>query len=282
MMQRHESLRLNRRAFGQLSAFGLASTMVGLNGSAKADSTMDVEPEAFTALRNKPLSIGILVFPQLDQIDFTGPFEVLTRLPDTKVHVIGTRRGPFRGYEGLIVTPEMVLSEAPPLDLLQVPGGAGQQALMNDTAVLSFIQAHAAGGKPIFSVCTGALLLGAAGVLKGRRATTHWTALDLLPYFGATPVNERVVIDGHVVTAAGVTAGIDGALVVASLVRGKTVAQEVQLNIQYAPDPPFHSGTPETASKEVLAAVEQAYAPLMRARLDTAKEVAARLGITRT
>ncbi len=222
MMQHHESLRLDRRAFGQLSALGLASTMVGLNGAAKADSGMDVEPEAFTALRNKPLSIGILVFPELDQIDFTGPFEVLTRLPDTKVHVIGTQKGPFRGYEGLIVTPEMVLSEAPPLDLLQVAGGAGQQALMNDTAVLSFIQAHAAGGKPIFSVCTGALLLGAAGILKGRRATTHWTALDLLPYFGATPVNERVVIDGHIVTAAGVTAGIDGALVVAALVRGKS------------------------------------------------------------
>lgn len=282
MMQHHESLRLDRRAFGQLSAFGLASTMVGLNGAAKADSSMDVEPEAFTALRNKPLSIGILIFPELDQIDFTGPFEVLTRLPDTKVHVIGTQKGPFRGYEGLIVTPEMVLSEAPPLDLLQVAGGAGQQALMNDTAVLSFIQAHAAGGKPIFSVCTGALLLGAAGILKGRRATTHWTALDLLPYFGATPVNERVVIDGHIVTAAGVTAGIDGALVVAALVRGKAIAQGVQLNIQYAPDPPFNAGTPETAPKEVLAAVEDAYAPLMRARLNTAKEVAARLGINRS
>lgn len=282
MMQHHESLRLDRRAFGQLSALGLASTMVGLNGAAKADSGMDVEPEAFTALRNKPLSIGILVFPELDQIDFTGPFEVLTRLPDTKVHVIGTQKGPFRGYEGLIVTPEMVLSEAPPLDLLQVAGGAGQQALMNDTAVLSFIQAHAAGAKPIFSVCTGALLLGAAGILKGRRATTHWTALDLLPYFGATPVNERVVIDGHIVTAAGVTAGIDGALVVAALVRGKSIAQGVQLNIQYAPDPPFHAGTPETAPKEVLAAVEEAYEPLMRARLNTAKEVAARLGINRS
>lgn len=256
--------------------------MVGMTGAAKADSNMDVEPEAFTALRNKPLSIGILVFPQLDQIDFTGPFEVLTRLPDTKVHVIGTEKGPFRGYEGLIVTPDMVMSEAPPLDLLQVAGGAGQQALMNDEAVLSFIQAHAAGGKPIFSVCTGALLLGAAGILKGRRATTHWTALDLLPYFGATPVNERVVIDGHIITAAGVTAGIDGALVVSGLVRGKAIAQGVQLNIQYAPDPPFHAGTPETAPKEVLAAVEEAYAPLMRARLETAKQVGARLGITPT
>lgn len=282
MMQHHESLHLNRRAFGQLSALGVASAMVGMTGAAKADDSLDVEPEAFTALRNKPLSIGILVFPQLDQIDFTGPFEVLTRLPDTKVHVIGTEKGPFRGYEGLIVTPEVVMSEAPPLDLLQVAGGAGQQALMNDTAVLSFIQAHAAGGKPIFSVCTGALLLGAAGILKGRRATTHWTALDLLPYFGATPVNERVVIDGHIITAAGVTAGIDGALTVAGLVRGKAIAQGVQLNIQYAPDPPFHAGTPETAPKEVLAAVEDAYAPLMRARLNTAKEVSVRLGITRT
>jgi cyclohexyl-isocyanide hydratase len=282
MMQHHESSHLNRRAFGQMSALGVAGALIGASGGAKADNIMDVEPEAFTKLRDKPLSIGILIFPELDQIDFTGPFEVLTRLPDTKVYAIGTQKGPFRGYEGLIVTPDMAMADAPPLDLLQVAGGPGQQALMNDTAVLSFIQAHAAGGKPIFSVCTGALLLGAAGILKGRRATTHWTALDLLPYFGATPVNERVVIDGHIVSAAGVTAGIDGALTVAALVRGKAVAQGVQLNIQYAPDPPFNSGTPETAPKDVLAAVEDAYAPLMRARLNTAKEVSVRLGITRT
>lgn len=228
------------------------------------------------------MDIGILIFPNMDQIDFTGAFEVFSRVPEAKVHVIGTQKGPFRDRGGMILTPDVPLAEAPTLDLLQVPGGAGQQALMQDKSVLSFISAHVASGKPLFSVCTGALICGAAGVLKGRRATTHWSAFDLLPYFGAIPVRERVVIDGNIVSAAGVTAGIDGALTVAALLRGDNEAERIQLDIQYAPDPPFNAGTPETAPKEVLAAVEAAYAPLMHARLETAKQVGARLGITRT
>ncbi|QAY96803.1 AraC family transcriptional regulator [Methylovirgula ligni] len=240
------------------------------------------EPAAFTALRDQKISIGILIFPDMDQIDFTGPFEVLSRLPDAKIHIIGTQKGPFRDHAGLILTPEVTLAEAPPLDLLLVPGGAGQQALMHDEPVLAFIRHHAAAGKPIFSVCTGALICGAAGILKGRRATTHWSSFDLLPYFGAIPVNARYVIDGNIVTAAGVTAGIDGALAVAALVRGQSIAELIQLNIQYAPDPPFHAGTPETAPAEVLAAAQAAYQPLTLARLKTAKEIAARLGISQS
>jgi cyclohexyl-isocyanide hydratase len=248
----------------------------------KPQEEPQIAPAAFTALRGKPIRIGVLIFPDMDQIDFTGPFEVLSRLPQAKVHVIGTRKGPFRDHAGLILTPEVTLAEAPPLDLLQVPGGAGQQALMQDALVLGFIRDHAAAGKPIFSVCTGALLCGAAGILKGRRATTHWASFDLLPYFGAIPVKARYVIDGNIASAAGVTSGIDGALAVAALVRGEATAERIQLDIQYAPDPPFHAGSPEIAPAPVLAAARAAYQPLTIARLKTAKEIAAKLGINRS
>ncbi|MEW6436720.1 MAG: DJ-1/PfpI family protein [Pseudomonadota bacterium] len=280
MTSHHDELRLDRRAFAKLSALGLSSVaMVGVPGATRAEGGIASKPEAFTALRGKPLNIGILIFPDMDQIDFTGPFEVLSRVPDAKVYALGARPGPFRDHRGLIVTPDMPLADAPPLDLLQVAGGPGQQALMHDAPVLDFIRAHVAAGKPLFSVCTGALICGAAGVLKGRRATTHWSALDLLPYFGATPVRERVVIDGNIVTAAGVTAGIDGALTVAALLRSDAAAQKIQLDIQYAPNPPFHAGTPETAPQDVLAAVTTAYRPLTEARLATAREIAKELGV---
>jgi len=150
---------------------------------------------------------------------------------------------------------------------------------MEDDVVLSFIRQQAAGAKYIFSVCTGALVCGAAGLLKGRKATTHWSAFHLLPYFGAIPVDQRVVTDGKMITAAGVTAGLDGALAVAALLRGERVAQQIQLGIEYAPHPPFHSGTPKTAPPEVLEATKAQASKLTEARLSTARRVAARLGL---
>jgi cyclohexyl-isocyanide hydratase len=234
---------------------------------------------SFEALRERPLEIGMLIFPNMDQIDFTGPFEVLARIRDAHVNVIGTQREPVRDCMGLTITPEMTLADAPELDVLHVPGGPGQEALMNDEPVLAFIRKHVNAGKPLFSVCTGALLCGAAGVLDGRRATTHWASFDLLPYFGAIPVRERVVIDGRIVTAAGVTAGIDGALRLAALLRGETAAQRIQLDIQYAPDPPFDAGDPATAPAEVLAAAAARNAPLIAARLATAQAFAAAMRI---
>jgi cyclohexyl-isocyanide hydratase len=280
MTNHNDELRLDRRTFTKLSAIGASMAMAGLPGGAKAMTTRTSEPEAFTAFRGKPLNIGVLIFPKMDQIDFTGPFEVFSRLPDSKLHVIGTQTGSFRDRGGLILTPDTALDAVPMLDLLHVPGGAGQQALMHDEPVLRIIRDHVAAGKPLFSVCTGALICGAAGVLKGRRATTHWSAFDLLPYFGAVPVRERVVIDGNIITTAGVTAGIDGALTVAALLRGDAEAQHIQLDIQYAPDPPFHAGTPETAPRDVLAAVTAAYHPLTAARLSTAEQIAKQLGVT--
>ncbi|WP_406701126.1 DJ-1/PfpI family protein [Singulisphaera sp. Ch08] len=215
----------------------------------------------------------------MDQIDFTGPFEVLSRVPNATVHVLWKEKTPFRDIKGLILTPEGTLAAAPPLDVLVVPGGPGQQALMEDETVLSFIRDRAARAQYVFSVCTGALVCGAAGLLKGVRGTTHWGSFDLLKYFGAIPVNERVVLDGKHLSAAGVTAGIDGALRLAALLRGDRAAQEIQLAIEYAPEPPFHSGTPSTAPPEVLDSARAGMRMLTKSRLETARRIAARLGV---
>jgi cyclohexyl-isocyanide hydratase len=269
----------SRRTVVQLAAAGLtAGLSATVGGQAGAEPAVETT-SAFARLRDKALNIGVLSFPDMDQTDITGPLAVLARLPNAKVHLIGTQMTPFRDKRGLMLTPDMTLYEAPDLDLLEVPGGPGQEAQMNNEPLLAFIRNHLAAGKPLFSVCTGALICGAAGVLKGRRATTHWASFDLLPHFGAIPVRERVVVDGNLVSAAGITAGIDGALTVASLLRGDATAQRIQLDIQYAPEPPFNAGVPETAPPEVLAAAKAAYQPLTDARLKTAREVSVRLGI---
>ena len=228
---------------------------------------------------SRHLHIGALLFERMDQIDFTGPFEVLSKVPNSSFHVIGKDKTPIRDVQGLILTPEETLSEAPELDVLVVPGGYGQQDLMDDEVVLSFIRRQAAHAEYVFSVCTGALICGAAGLLRNVRSTTHWASFDLLRYFGAIPVDSRVVVDGKHVSAAGVTAGIDGALTVAALLRGDAAAQGIQLSIEYAPEPPFRSGTPKTAPPEVLEAAREEVREVTAARLATAIRISRRLGI---
>lgn len=225
------------------------------------------------------LQIGSLLFDRLDQIDLTGPFEVLSRIPNSTYRLYGKTTDPVRDIGGLRLTADAILADAPQLDLLHVPGGYGQEAVMDDEEVLGWIRRQAAGARCVFSVCTGALICGAAGLLKGRRATTHWSAFHLLPLFGAIPVNQRVVVDGDIVFAAGVTAGIDGALRVAAELRGDEVAQTIQLAIQYAPEPPFNSGSPETAPPAIVAGARRAASAITAQREATAKRVAARLGI---
>jgi cyclohexyl-isocyanide hydratase len=227
----------------------------------------------------KHINVGALVFPRMDQIDLTGPFEVLSRIPNSTFHLLWKELIPVRDIRGLIITPETAFAEAPQLDLLVVPGGFGQEALMDDDVVLKFIQAKAATATYVFSICTGALLCGAAGLLRGVKSTTHWSAFHLLPYFGAIPIDARVVIDGKHVSAAGVTAGLDGALRVVTLMCDERVAQQIQLAIEYAPDPPFNSGTPQTAPSEVLQDARASVQKISEARLVTAKRIAARLGI---
>src|SRR6202522_3642516 len=172
--------------------------------------------------------IGSFLLEGIDQIDLTGPFEVLSRIPNATYRIYGKTAAPVRDLKGLRLTPDASLAEAPPLDVLHVPGGYGQEALMDDAEVLGWIRRQASGARSIFSVCTGALICGAAGLLEGRRATTHWASFHLLPFFGAIPVNERVVVDGNWVFAAGVTAGIDGALRLAAELRGDEAAQAIQ------------------------------------------------------
>lgn len=226
-----------------------------------------------------PLQIGSLVFEGVDQIDLTGPFEVLSRIPDASYRIYGLSDQPVRDVRGLRLIPDGSIEVAPQLDLLHVPGGYGQEALMDDQRLLGWLRQQSAGAACVFSVCTGALLLGAAGLLVGKRATTHWSALDLLPYFGAIPLDQRVVVDGSLVCAAGVTAGIDGALNVVAGLCGAQVAQEIQLHMAYAPEPPFDSGTPACAPGPVLAAARAATAEITRRRRETAGQVAERLGV---
>ena len=225
------------------------------------------------------LQIGSLLFEGLDQIDLTGPFEVLSRIPNSTYRIYAKTADPVRDLKGLRLTPDAALAAAPPLAVLHVPGGFGQEALMDDADVLDWLRTQAAGARSVFSVCTGALLLGAAGLLRGRRATTHWASFHLLPIFGAVPVDERVVVDGAWVFAAGVTAGIDGALRLAAELRGDEAAQLIQLYMAYAPEPPFDSGTPESAPPAVLERARDAAAAMTMRREATARRVAAKLGI---
>ncbi len=225
------------------------------------------------------LQIGSLLFEGIDQIDLTGPFEVLSRIPNASYRLYAKTTAPVRDLKGLWLTPDASLVDAPPLDVLHVPGGFGQESLMEDIEVLNWIRQQVRGACHIFSVCTGALLCGAAGLLKGRLATTHWASLHLLPYFGAIPVNERVVIDGAWIFTAGVTAGIDGALRLAAELRGDEVAQRIQLDMVYAPEPPFNSGTPETAPAAILREAQQSLRTITARREETARRAAAKLGI---
>lgn len=221
-------------------------------------------------LTRRPLTVGCLIFEQMDQIDFTGPFEVLSRIPDTTVQIIGKELSPVRDVQGLLLSPDMGIAEAGLFDVLLVPGGYGQQALMHDEEVLGLIHKHFAAEKLLFSVCTGALLCGAAGVLIGRQVTTHWSVRQLMPYYGAVLADARVAVDGNIITAAGVTAGLDAALVLVSLLRGNATAQEIQLAIEYAPNPIFHSGTPESAPADVLESYQEKYEPIGSAREEEA------------
>ncbi len=198
------------------------------------------------------LEIGSLLFEALDQIDLTGPFEVFSRIPNSTYRIAAKTAEPVRDVRGLRLAPDCTLADAPKFDVIHVPGGFGQEPLMEDEEVLDWVRGQAATAQYVFSVCTGALICGAAGLLTGKRATTHWSALPLLSYFGALPVDERVVIDGNLISCGGVTAGIDGALKLATKLRGDEAAQVIQLHMQYAPEPPFQSGHPATAPASVL------------------------------
>lgn len=224
-----------------------------------------------------PFHIGLLLFPDITQLDMTGPYEVFTKLPDARVHLVWKNRDPVRAGGGMQILPTMTFADCPQLDLICVPGGAGMNALLNDAETLDFIRRQAKRARYVTSVCTGALVLGAAGLLKGRRAATHWMSREMLSAFGAMPAAERVVVDGNVITGGGVTAGIDFAIEVAALVFGEELAKAIQLGIEYDPHPPFDTGSPERAEPDLVAKVRAGAAKRQAERQAAVEAAASRL-----
>lgn len=198
------------------------------------------------------LQIGFLLFPRVQQLDLTGPYDVLASMPDTQARLIWKTLDPVRSSTGLVLTPDTTFEDCPPLDVICVPGGSGVSQLIPDDETLAFLRRQAATARYVTSVCTGALVLGAAGLLRGRRATTHWAFHELLEPLGALPVKARVVRDGNVLTGGGITAGIDFALTLAAELIGDEAAQALQLELEYAPAPPFDSGDPASAPRAIV------------------------------
>ncbi|MCQ4159640.1 DJ-1/PfpI family protein [Roseomonas sp. GC11] len=222
-----------------------------------------------------PLRIGLILFPGLTQLDLTGPAEVFSRLPGAEVLYLWKTLAPVAADRGLALLPSATFETCPKLDVVCVPGGPGQIELMEDAETLAFLRRVAPGCRLVTSVCTGSLVLAAAGLLRGLRATSHWSSLDQLALLGAIPVAERVVRDGNRITGAGVTSGIDFALSVVAELAGADLAQDIQLQLEYDPAPPFAAGSPRSATPERVAAARARIAPFI-ARRRAATERAAR------
>jgi cyclohexyl-isocyanide hydratase len=225
------------------------------------------------------LQIGFLLFPQVQQLDLTGPYDVLASLPDVQVHLIWKDLVPVTASTGLVLKPTITFDDCPDLDVICIPGGGGVGPLMEDEQTLTFIKRQAAQAKYVTSVCTGSLVLGAAGLLKGKRATTHWAYHELLPTLGAIAVKDRVVRDGNLFTGGGITAGIDFALTLAAELIGADAAQVLQLQLEYAPAPPFNAGSPDTASQHVLDEARNRAAASLKTRTQITERAAARLNL---
>ena len=224
-----------------------------------------------------PLQIGILLFPKVTQLDFTGPLQVFSSVPDAKVHLIWKRIEPVASDSVMILTPTTTFADCPQLDVICVPGGMGTDDMVNDEEMLAFLRKQADAAQYVTSVCTGSLVLGAAGLLKGYRAATHWSAIEYLQAFGAIPARTRVCTDRNRVTGRGVTAVIDFALTLVSMLRDRKRAEAIQLRLEYNPAPPFNSGSPDTAPSEVLALINERIAPSRSRRGDAIARAAARL-----
>jgi cyclohexyl-isocyanide hydratase len=222
--------------------------------------------------------IGFLLFPRLTQLDLTGPFEVLTRLPDSAVHLIWKTLDPVSSDVGLRLLPTVTFGSCPALDVLCVPGGPGTNDLLGDDEVLGFLRQQGGQARYVTSVCSGALLLGAAGLLDGYRAATHWASMEFLPQLGATPVNARVCVDRNRITGGGVTAGIDFGLYLAGEIAGRSTAERIQLHMEYNPEPPFGAGHPDVASAETVAAFRERGEAMIEARREAVARAAAKLG----
>ncbi|MBX7482153.1 DJ-1/PfpI family protein [Qipengyuania qiaonensis] len=203
-----------------------------------------------------PFRIGFLLYPHVTQLDLTGPAQFLSRMSDATIHLVWKDRAPVPTDAGFSILPTDDLATCPQLDMICMPGGAGQVPLMGDSAILDWIARQGGQAQYVTSVCSGSLLLGASGLLRGYEAGCHWAYRDMLAAFGATPVPERVVSDRNRITGGGVTAGIDFALTVIARIRGEAEAKAIQLAYEYAPQPPFSSGRPESSDSETIASAQ--------------------------
>jgi len=224
-----------------------------------------------------PLQIGIVLFPRVTQLDFTGPLQVFSSVPGAKVHLIWKRIEPVPSDSVMSITPTTTFADCPQLDVLCVPGGVGTDDMVNDEEMLAFVKKQAEGARYVTSVCTGSLVLGAAGLLRGYRATTHWSQMEALAPFGAIPTHTRVCVDRNRLTGGGLTAGIDFALTLVSLMVDRKTAEAIQLRLEYNPAPPFNAGSPETAPAEVLAMMRERMAPTQQRRMENYRRAAERL-----
>jgi len=212
----------------------------------------------------REFNIRFVIFPDITQLDFTGPLQVLSRVPGATTHIAAETLDPVPADCGLSLLPTITFATCPDLDVICIPGGFGVVAAMTDKELLAFVRRHAETARYVTSVCTGAFVLGAAGLLEGRRATTHWAYTDLLPEVGAVHEKGRMVRDGNVVTAGGVTSGIDFGFLLVAEIAGADVAEAIQLAIEYDPEPPFSSGHPDRASRNTMARVLPRYKESVR------------------
>jgi cyclohexyl-isocyanide hydratase len=218
-------------------------------------------------------TVGMVIFPDLTQLDLTGPYEVFGRLPGFNVLLIAEVPYPVKSDHGLLLTPDYCFADSPQLDILFVPGGNGVFEAMQNKNLIDFLQKQAEKAEFITSVCTGSLILAAAGLLDGYSATTHWLSINLLKLFDVQVIEERVVIDRNRITGGGVTAGIDFGLSVASKLFGEKIAKEIQLMMEYDPEPPFHSGSPKTADKEIILKAIENRKEIQRQRENIIREI---------
>ncbi len=203
------------------------------------------------------IKAGFFIFDEMQLLDFAAPYDEFCSTPEIEVSLIGETLKPITTTSGLSFAPDHDISTILPLDVLCIPGGDGVNQFINNEPVLDFIRKEAKETRFVTSVCTGSLILGASGLLKGRKATTHWSAMEFLPLFGAIPVEERVVVDGHIITAGGITAGMDFGLVIIAKLLGQETAEKTQLLMQYDPEPPFDCGTPEKAPNALVEQLQQ-------------------------
>lgn len=225
-----------------------------------------------------PISVAFLVFPNVTQLDLTGPAQVLSRLGNVTLNLIWKNADPVPTDAGFPLLPTATFEEIEEADILCVPGGLGTMEIMQDREVLTWLQKVAAKAQWVTSVCTGSLVLGAAGLLKGYRSGCHWASIDQLEYFGAIPVRERIVEDRNRFSGGGVTSGIDFALALAARIRGEDFAKFIQLSIEYDPQPPFDAGSPDKVSPEILARYYKMIEAAVPDRAAKVKAIAKQLG----